>query len=125
MTIRVAFTAEDQQYHLNVHLDDISIALNGGLPPDPECPITYDVYFGPDNPPTTLIACSAPMVSESLIVIGTAALTTAVPETASVDVLSEHLLQAGNKAAVVATVPTRPVRQLQAALDPRRRSRVR
>jgi hypothetical protein len=47
MTIRVAFTEEDNLYYFNVHLDDITI----------EAGATYDVYFGTDNPPTELI-CS-------------------------------------------------------------------
>jgi formylglycine-generating enzyme required for sulfatase activity len=48
MTIRVAFTEEDNHFYFNVHLDDIRIELLG---------TTYDVYFGTGNPPTELI-CS-------------------------------------------------------------------
>jgi hypothetical protein len=48
MTIRVAFTEEDNLSYFNVHLDDIRIELLG---------TTYDVYFGTGNPPTELI-CS-------------------------------------------------------------------
>lgn len=42
MTIRIAFTEEDNLGFFNVHLDDIRIELDSG------CPTTWDVYFGTD-----------------------------------------------------------------------------
>jgi len=42
MTIRIAFTAEENLFFFNVHLDNIRIESGGG----PSCPTVYDVYFG-------------------------------------------------------------------------------
>jgi len=44
MTIRIAFTEEDNLRFFNVHLDNIRIESDGG----PSCPTVYDVYFGTD-----------------------------------------------------------------------------
>ncbi|MHC5157872.1 MAG: hypothetical protein ACYSOZ_07220 [Planctomycetota bacterium] len=50
-TVRIAFTADVQEFYFNVHLDNIRIET-GSTPPPQTDPITYDVYCGlnPNDP---------------------------------------------------------------------------
>ncbi|MHC4882648.1 MAG: hypothetical protein ACYTCV_08625 [Planctomycetota bacterium] len=45
-TVRIAFTADVQEFFFNVHLDDIRI--DTGTTPPPTTPVVYDVYLGTD-----------------------------------------------------------------------------
>jgi hypothetical protein len=51
-TIRIAFTAQEELFFFNVHLDNIRIESGGG----PSCPTVYDVYFGTDPNALELIS---------------------------------------------------------------------